>query len=209
MYKHSLCIHISHESHCIALWPFKTAQLHSPLYSVRNTKYQFLIQFFQMPHCQVLNMLLENAFCSLHTPPPYLMFYSTFCKAYAKTLGLGSFQYHLPTLTIQPNLFHIQDRRFSTLGTPTVSKFPDASQILGQTIATTLMGLHIHISCFCTTYRFNQKEAKGYHKREHIPSSWAWGHFRCKKSYYYSYTEPYTNSQWLSQIRYGPQITVP
>ena len=81
----------------------------SPLCSLRNTKYQFPIQFFQMPHCQVLNRLHENAFCSPHTPPPYLMFYSTFCKVYTETWDRGSFQYHLPTLTIQPNLFHVKD----------------------------------------------------------------------------------------------------
>ena len=65
----------------------------------------FFFFFFQTPRCQVLNKLHENAFCSLHILPPYLMFYSTFCNAYTDTWGLGTFQYHLPTLTILPDLF--------------------------------------------------------------------------------------------------------
>ena len=61
----------------------------SPLWNLRNTKYQFPIQFFRMPRCQVLNMLHENAFCRLHTPPPYLMFNSTFLQSLHWNLGPG------------------------------------------------------------------------------------------------------------------------
>ena len=119
------CMNVNHyvstfpTSH-IAL-PCDRSRLHgctirSPLCSLRNTKYQFpILYFFSNTHCQVLNSLHENAFCSLHTSPPYLMSYSTFCKVYTETWGLGSFQYHLPTLTIQPNLFHVKDWRSSTL----------------------------------------------------------------------------------------------
>ena len=40
--------------------------------AIPSINYRF--NFFQPPHCQILNMLHKNAFCSLHTPPPYLMF---------------------------------------------------------------------------------------------------------------------------------------
>ena len=113
MFEHSLCIHISlsHTALPHDHSRLRGCTVHSPLCSLRNTKYQFPIHLFQTPHCQVLNELRlhKNTFNSLHTPPPYLMFYSTFCKAYTETWGLGSFQYDLPTLTVIPSAESSED----------------------------------------------------------------------------------------------------
>ena len=108
---HALCIHISHESHCTAL--IMTIQdctaaqpaVRFAVCTIPSINSRF--NFFKRLIFKRL-MLHDNAFCSLHTPPPYLMFYNTFCKAYTETWGVGSFQYHLPTLIIQPNLFIVK-----------------------------------------------------------------------------------------------------
>ena len=87
-----LCIHISHESHCLALWPFKTARLHRQLCNLRSTKYQLPIHvFFQMLYCEVLNMSHEIAFCSLlHSTTLYdALLYLYFLQSLHWNLGPG------------------------------------------------------------------------------------------------------------------------
>ena len=82
-------VSIFHVSH-ITL-PFKTARLHKPQSALQSAQYRVSIpnSMFQVqtPHSQVLNMLHENAFCRLHTPSPYPMFYSTFLQSLRWKLG--------------------------------------------------------------------------------------------------------------------------
>ena len=106
---------------------------------VRNTKYQFLIQFFQMLYCQVLKALLQ----SLHstTLSDALQFF------------LQSLHWNLARLTILPNLFNVKDWMYSPLWNSCDFQVSGHKPNTGQIIATTLIGLHIHISSFCTTYR--------------------------------------------------------